>query len=661
MLKFCSPLILLMCAPAGASHAEEDLLQLDLPMVVSASRITQSILSSPSPVTVIDEHMIAASAYTDIADILRLVPGFQVVKADGRTFSVNSHGGGWEFSNRMQVLVNGRAAYLPTLSVVDWDTLGVHIDDIERIEVVRGASASAYGSNSFAAAINIITKPAAIDNRFSVSTRVGNDGEREVVGRYAGQSDAFAYRVSMWQRRSNGLDGYHDFRKHNNFAFSGRLNLQDGGELDIELNAYGGRTGSGEFFELEPTDRKVNGFSSKLAWTKPLGQQEELRVQLYYSDRDEDDLTSTIPLPEILGISQEQFEAATGTSEVIFRTGYSTHKARRLDAESQYSWFNDSGLKAVVGLGLRQDFLKSISYFPQKGEIEDTSYRVFANAQQALGDKVSLNAGVLYEHTADEHGHWSPRASVNWSFLEKQSLRLTVSKAYRLASLLEANFDTQTILSNGLVLDYRYRSDDDISAESVLNYSIGYQGQYKEWLWELNVYQERYEDLIRFVNDDSVVDILANGVRRVGNYDSYDTQGVEGELMYRPKLDTFVRLHFNKGSSRQQALKSFAPRYSYSSGRSPDTSVGLMAAIPFAHWQFGLSMQYMGNIDWDGFGDRVKSYTRFDTSIGRSWLVGNQELKFKVGALSFNRSYHEFNRDLFIQPQYYFSVSLGQR
>ncbi len=657
--KIALPIALLASFPALGM---DEPFELDLPVVISASRLNQSILHSPSAVTVIDKNMIAASAYTDIADVLRLVPGFQVLRADGRTYSVNSHGGGWEFNNRLQVLVNGRTAYLPTLSVVDWDTLGVHIKDIERIEVVRGPSASAYGSNSFSAAINIITRQPSLSDPYRYSVRVGNKGEREYHASWSDQNDFLDYRVTLWKRRSNGLDEFHDFKDHDNFSFAGVSHLDDGSNLDIEFNFYNGETGAAEFREFQPRNRKVNGFSAKVAWQKNYSANSDFGIKAYYSDRDEDDLTFTIPLNEIVGVSRDVFRLITGTDDVTYRTGYSTHKGRRADLEGQYSWRDEQGFKSVLGLGVRQDFLKSISYFPQKGEVEETSLRSFINVQQPLPKDFMVNLGVLYEYSADFGSHWSPRLSLNWDFKSQQSIRIAASQAYRQASLLEANFDTRTELSNGFLLDQRYISDQNLRAEKIVNFNIAYQGKKGFWQWELSAYREALDYMIDYATDQSVDDALMNFATRVGNYDSYDSRGIEGEISYRPQLNKFIRFHFNRGSSHHYSLLRINPSVTrIYKDRAPKWSAGLFVSYPISRWQAGYSIQYMDNVYWDGFGDRVKSYTRMDFSLARTWEIGDKELELKFGALSFNDSYQEFNEDLYIDPQYYLGITLAKR
>jgi len=648
-----------------ASSWANDLLveELGLPLIVSASRLTQTVLTSPASVTVIDKDMIQASAYTDIADVLRLVPGFQVARADGRTYSVTSHGGGWEFGNRLQVLVDGRSTYLSTLSVVDWDNLGVHIDDIDRIEIVRGPSASAFGSNSFSAAVNIITKPIGVDDRTRLKTKIGNLGERETALRYSAQGKNFNYRIHGWSRQSDGLDDFPDFRDLQNLTFQSRLDLADNSNLKIDINFYNGKTGAPEFDELEPVDRKVNGFSGRLEWQKSIDEHSEVQLQMYYNDRDEDDLSYTKPLHEIAGIPRDVFVAITGATDFVVRTGYSTHKAKRADVEGQYSWYSDQSFKAVVGFGARQDKLKSVSYFPELGEIEDTSARVFANAQWVVEKTWSINTGLIFEENGISENHFSPRASVNWSFLPEQSLRFTASRAYRIPSLLEANLNTDTVLSNGFVLDQRYRTNSDLTSEEVLSIELGYQGRTSSLplAWELKVYREAYENLISFARDQSVLDPLGTDLQRIGNYGSYDTHGFEGEITYRPQLKSFFRFHFNIGRSDYAALDKINPvRQRFDQERTPEESAGVLYVKSFLDWQMSLSVQHIGAMKWDGFGSQVKSNTRWDAAVSKSWRSrGNYKFTAKMGAQSFNRSYHEFNKLLDIRPLYYLNMSVS--
>jgi iron complex outermembrane receptor protein len=178
------------CLPAAAHAGEgvlsEDAFLDDMPIVLSASRLPQPIENAPIATTIIDRQMIVASGFTEVPDLLRLAPGFIVDYYNGYTQAVGYHTLADRFSRRMQVLVDGRSVYEPGLGAVPWNALALTIDDIERIEVVRGPNAASYGSNSFTSAVNIITRHAVLDRGLSLKTNIGSDGLAEGFVRYEG-------------------------------------------------------------------------------------------------------------------------------------------------------------------------------------------------------------------------------------------------------------------------------------------------------------------------------------------------------------------------------------------------------------------------------------------------------------------------------------------
>lgn len=145
---------------ALAAVSETDFLG-ELPVVLSASRMSQPVNDAPAAVTIIDRDMIQASGFRDIPDLLRLVPGFSVAYTRDNTWAVGYHGLADAYSRRFQVLVDGRSIYSPHFGAVHGGDLPVAIEDIERIEVVRGPNAAVYGSNAFLAVINVVTQSAA--------------------------------------------------------------------------------------------------------------------------------------------------------------------------------------------------------------------------------------------------------------------------------------------------------------------------------------------------------------------------------------------------------------------------------------------------------------------------------------------------------------------
>ena len=132
--------------------SERDYLSLKLPPVLTGSRLKQKRANVPASVTVIDRQMIEASGARDIPSVLRLVPGI-IVGHNGDRIGVSYHGSTDYFSRRFQVLVDGRSVYTPTVGGMEWYEFPVALEDIERIEVIRGPNGATYGSLSISSPV----------------------------------------------------------------------------------------------------------------------------------------------------------------------------------------------------------------------------------------------------------------------------------------------------------------------------------------------------------------------------------------------------------------------------------------------------------------------------------------------------------------------------
>ena len=170
---------------ASARELSESDFLADLPTVLTPSRLAQSLMDAPNAITVIDRGLIEASGYHNLSDLFRFVPGLYVGQKRGWFHNV-SHTMADEYSRRMQVMVDGRSIYLPSFGGVRWDTLPLAIEDIERIEVVRGPNAASFGANAMTGIINIITRhPEDVAGRM-LSLKTGDQDHGEAWFRWAG-------------------------------------------------------------------------------------------------------------------------------------------------------------------------------------------------------------------------------------------------------------------------------------------------------------------------------------------------------------------------------------------------------------------------------------------------------------------------------------------
>src|SRR3984885_11949381 len=133
----------------------EDLMNMD---VTSVSKKAEKLSRTASAVFVITQEEIRRSGSTNLPDLLRMVPGVQVAQIDSNTWAISVRGFNQRFSNELLVLVDGRSVYTSEFGGVYWDSLDLPLEDIERIEVIRGPGGSAWGANAVNGVINIITK-----------------------------------------------------------------------------------------------------------------------------------------------------------------------------------------------------------------------------------------------------------------------------------------------------------------------------------------------------------------------------------------------------------------------------------------------------------------------------------------------------------------------
>ena len=151
--------------PAAQSDGPRDLSQVSLEdlmniQVTSVSKKEQKMSQAATAIFVITQEDIHRSGATNIPDLLRMVPGLDVSQINANDWAVSARGFNQQFSNKLLVLVDGRAVYTSLLGGVNWDTQDVPLEDIDRIEVIRGPGATIWGANAVNGVINVVTKRA---------------------------------------------------------------------------------------------------------------------------------------------------------------------------------------------------------------------------------------------------------------------------------------------------------------------------------------------------------------------------------------------------------------------------------------------------------------------------------------------------------------------
>jgi iron complex outermembrane receptor protein len=194
---------------AGNEYLDMDIGQLMQVTITSVSKRPQVLSDSPAAVFVITSEDIARSGVTTIPEALRMVPGIQVARIGAEKWAVTARGFNGQTANKLLVLMDGRSVYNPAFSGVFWNTLDTLLEDIDRIEVIRGPGGTIWGANAVNGIINIITKNAH-KTRGSL-VRLGSGSEEHLYSglRYgAAINDAVSARVYMTYRDLDSFDLY---------------------------------------------------------------------------------------------------------------------------------------------------------------------------------------------------------------------------------------------------------------------------------------------------------------------------------------------------------------------------------------------------------------------------------------------------------------------
>ena len=626
------------------AYTEEFFFQ-EYPAIASVTRLPQSKAQTPASVTVIDRSMIEASGFTEIVDLLRLVPGFQVAHADGRLHVATYHGQSSQYQARFQVLVDGRSVYLPLLSNVDWTVPGVHMDDIERIEVIRGPNAPAYGSNAFLGTINILTRQPFMDRGGRVAIGAGDPGMRRFVARHGGSIEGMDYRITGSYRTSDGFKDRDDGYELGGLYFRGSLALGPADELELQLGMDSGHTGADgdESNPLNPVrKRNVDSHHQQLVWRHRTPADNDLTVQFYHNHyRHDDRYTIATPLSGILGVPPEWIPLlfdGQPDQHLVFALFHGT--ADRYDIELQHSSEPRQGLRLAWGAGLRQDRLRSEFLLGSAGNFRDSSERLFLNGELSPRSDITVNLGLMVEHGDIIDTQYSPRVAINWTATPGQMLRASISAAHRSPALLDNHWDYAARLADGTVLDQRHIADEPLDSERIISYEIGHIAEFPDRYLtiETKLFRERIRDILTLARDATYPDPMGNGAALARNGGRIDTQGIEGQILYRPASHSFIAFQYSYAEIKARTLRQLNPdTFRSRDDATPSHTLSLLASHRFdSDLQLSTGLYRVAEQRWLGDGDLLPAYNRVDIRLAQGFqaAAGRGEVSFVLQNIS---------------------------
>lgn len=454
---------------AGDTESEQAYLQ-DLPVVLSASRLSQPLSEAPNAMTVIDRDTIKASGYRNIADLFRLVPGMYVGYQDGHSPFVSYHGSTDSYARRMQVLIDGRSVYLPPFGQVDWADIPVLIDDIDRIEVIRGPAAASHGSNSTQGVINIITRDASAQKVGRLSVSKGEAGISDTTARMGGAGNDLDFRLTLNERSDDGYSAKFindsSATRLANFRMNYHPTVAD--SFDVQLGYSEGVRGAGTVGRPEDTFRDIQTRSdfTQLEWARVLQQGDEAKLRYYHINRTYSD-----------------------TMQPAF--GVDVIATQRDDLELQHVMAFGADNRVVWGGGVRVDTLDAPLGFTRPAPTLKQS-RLFIHDEWRMTPSAILNIGTMLENDGLGHRNNSPRLALNYHLTPLDTVRMGISRAYRTPVAFEEYSNTQYPVGK------QYTSMGGLRPEKMLSREIGYIGEFPAMNMTLDsrIYSDQLSDLI---------------------------------------------------------------------------------------------------------------------------------------------------------------------
>ena len=457
----------------------EDLMNME---VTTVSKKAQRVSQSPAAIYVLTQEDIRRSGMNSVPELLRMVPGLQVAQAQGGQWAVSSRGFNDGYSNKLLVLVDGRTVYSPIYSGVFWDHQDLLLENIERIEVIRGPGATLWGAHAVNGVINIITKPAAETQGVLATTGVGSDGQGLAGVRFGGALGGGKYRVStkylhgqsLWNTvASDGISGQSALSAalRADWALSSRDSLTVKGDAFRTNAEFAVDRVAVPFITSANTLAEGSGGSLMANWTHAQSGASKTELQVYFSRETRSEIAS-------IGAS---------TIDVDF------HHELTVSESNSFVW----------GLGFRDSFLSTsgnsyVAFSPSERNVP--LFSAFAQNQWTIvPDRVALIAGSKFEHNDFTGIEIQPSVRLLWTPNDRHTLWAATSRAVRAPAMLETNLlaHTGTLPGpEGIPIALESIGNPSLRSENELSYEFGYRLQAKRrFSMDLAAYHNVYTHL----------------------------------------------------------------------------------------------------------------------------------------------------------------------
>lgn len=572
--------------------------------VTSVSKKKEKQSGAAAAVFVISNEDLRRWGVTTIPDALRRVPGLQVARIDANKWAITSRGFNSRFANKLLVMIDGRTVYTPLFAGVYWDMQDVMLEDVDRIEIIRGPGGTLWGANAVNGVINIITRPASETQGNLVAGTIGNEVNGIGAARHGGTlKNGASYRV--YAKYSDYDNGYSTGNSHDDWHIG-----QTGFRTDWERNTRDTFTLQGDYYKGEageqvstatgpagppPTtivtrdnDTDLEGGNLLFRWSHSTGDESEIVLQTYFD--------------------------YVNREEVVLNEQRST-----LDLDFQHQFRLQDRHDILWGIGYRHtdddsDNNQTFSLDPDDRDVD--LFSAFLQDSIELDEALHLTIGSKFEHNDFTGFEYQPSARMAWAMADGQTLWGAVSRAVRTPS--RGEHDVTLRLNPDPAADpgipvYAV-GDDDFDSEEMLAWELGYRLNFRNtWSVDLATFYNEYDNL-------RTLDIASAGPGGVllpfDNRMDGETWGIEIASQWQVRQDwringsyTWLNMSLDLDSSSSDTQSEGAE------DASPSHQASLWSAWNINDdWELDTTLRYVGDVEVSG--TDIDDYVELDVRIG---------------------------------------------
>ncbi len=489
--------------------------------VQTVTRTHQSFADTAAAVYVITQEDIQRSGVTTIPDALRLAPGVQVAQVRSGEWAISARGFSGVFANKLQVLIDGRSIYTPTFAGVRWRNYDLILDDISRIEVIRGPGSSVWGHNAVNGVINIITKNSADTQGGWVTATTGNKDQALLETRYGDQlNEQTHYRVfGKFTHRDSQVDYYQQDAEDDwtqgrgGFRLDWNPNSKD--HVTFSGDGYIDTAKAGFLLPTDPPDQpqfnalQNSGAHGRVRWEHDLSLASKITTQIYYELFRQEDA--------YFGDERQH------TADFDFQHDLALNSSHYFNWGLAYRYVSDEVLNSAMGtMRPNQLDLHLASAFIQ-------------DKVMFFDDQMELTWGSKIQYYTLSDWNWMPSARLMWKWHPEHRLWASFSKSIRSPSRGETALDLNRIrIVKAFPFYADFNPNSRLDEEHILSYELGYRGWFgSRASLDVALFYNHYDELV--TGSFSEPDFLRRQITvQFANGAKADTWGIESTFDWRP-------------------------------------------------------------------------------------------------------------------------------